>query len=65
MSKRPLSFSLSMADRGPWDPDDDAYNERVSLDDGGEKNKDPSSHTRKVPDLGGLSSAASKCKVNV
>ena len=37
-----LSLSLSMADRGPWDPDDDAYDERVSLDDGGE---DPPSDT--------------------
>ena len=31
-----------MSDQGPWDPGDDAYNGRVSLDDGGE---DPSSHT--------------------
>ena len=36
VSKRPLSLSPSMADQGPWDPGDDAYNGRVSLDDGGE-----------------------------
>ena len=41
MSKRRRALSLPMAEQGPWDPADDAYNERVSPAEGG----DPSPNT--------------------
>ena len=43
VSKRGRALSLLMAEQGPWDPADDAYNERVSPVEGGE---DPSPNRR-------------------